>query len=117
MRKRTQATRLIPSKQRSIYTKNIDAQSSKTPELICAVTIYRPPKVIRVIRERKGIGWTEINKLERSNRWSALSPTMHRRDDGVMVVRLESLYWGSRALLQRLTEDRARMVDAERFLS
>lgn len=74
-------------------------------------------KVLRAIRDNKGLTWREIRSLERRQRRLGMAPTVVERDDGTIVMQIEPLYWGTRRLFERLTRDRGRMKRAEAFLA
>lgn len=78
----------------------------------------RGRKVIlkRLAEQGRGLGEEMIVALEATDRPAWLSPTV--RDSQVKtVVLVEALYWGVRHMIQRLTNDQARMKSAEAFLS
>jgi len=73
-------------------------------------------KVLRVIKNNEGLSEERIEFLESRDRPADLAPTLTERDDGVVVLRSEALYWGVRCMVERLTADRERMERAEAAL-
>ena len=75
-------------------------------------------KIKRLSTKQKTQGLPEktFQGLERSDRRLVMSPTVTVRPDATVVL-VEALYWGVRAMVERITRDRARMRAAEAFLA
>ena len=74
-------------------------------------------KVLRVIKNDKGLAWNQIRSLERRQRRLEMKPTLIHREDDTVVLHVEPFYWGTRTLFESLTRDRPRMEMAEAFLA
>jgi hypothetical protein len=73
-------------------------------------------KVLRVVKDGKGLSWKMIELLERDTRKLSV-PTLVQRSADVVTLQVEPFYWGTRILFQKLIQDRTRMERAERFLA
>lgn len=76
------------------------------------IDIENKRKGKKIVLKRK---ITSIEKLESLERPTPLSPTIRITNDKTVVL-IESLYWGTRKMTERLLEDKSRMQNAENFL-